>query len=363
MNHQTINNQIQNILDQSVEAGEELGAQVTVYHNGEIIVDCWSGYSDQEKTREINGDTVFPVFSSGKAVASTAMHRLVEKGIIDYDTLVADVWPEFGCNGKEDVRLWHVMSHRTGLFECPAYKDAGELADWTLMCSRMAEAKPAWKPGTKCRYQSTTYTWLLGEIASRAAELPLSQIIQNEVIIPAQLDSLYFGTDDKAETRLATLLRGSDFDMAFPCSNGKSVDIMMNYEVVRKACLPGFNCITNARSLARHYAALVGMLDEVEPLLKPETLEMAVVLNRAKDDPVPFEVGTWDLFGLGYVLCGPKDNLGLIFGHGGLGGSEGLVDCSQNMVVAYTKNLLHTKQPTREKIYEALGIIYRDWMV
>lgn len=110
---------VQGILDEAVAAGTERGAQCVVYWNGEKVVDAWAGTLDAKGERKVDGDSLFPVFSTGKAIASTAVHRLVEQGKLGYDTRVADVWPEFGCAGKEEIRLWHVMTHRRDFSRFP----------------------------------------------------------------------------------------------------------------------------------------------------------------------------------------------------------------------------------------------------
>ncbi len=55
------------------------------------------------------------VFSATKGVASTVIHRLADRGLIDYDAPVAEYWPEFGANGKAQITVRDVMRHRAGL--------------------------------------------------------------------------------------------------------------------------------------------------------------------------------------------------------------------------------------------------------
>ena len=55
------------------------------------------------------------VFSATKGMASTVIHRLADRGLIDYDAPVAEYWPEFGANGKADITVRDVMRHRAGL--------------------------------------------------------------------------------------------------------------------------------------------------------------------------------------------------------------------------------------------------------
>ncbi len=76
------------------------GAAVAVYHRGEPVVDAWAG------TRDLQGlpwerETTAMSFSTTKGVVATVLHRLVDRGLVDYDEPVATYWPEFAAAGKE----------------------------------------------------------------------------------------------------------------------------------------------------------------------------------------------------------------------------------------------------------------------
>ena len=40
---------------------------------------------------------------------------LVDRGFLKYDAKVADYWPEFRVNGKEDIKLEDILRHEGGL--------------------------------------------------------------------------------------------------------------------------------------------------------------------------------------------------------------------------------------------------------
>ncbi len=40
---------------------------------------------------------------------------LVDRDVLDYEAPVAEYWPEFAANGKQDVTLGCLMSHQAGL--------------------------------------------------------------------------------------------------------------------------------------------------------------------------------------------------------------------------------------------------------
>jgi CubicO group peptidase (beta-lactamase class C family) len=78
------------------------GAAVCVYQHGECVVDLWGGYRDRFGN-PWQRDTMSPSFSTTKGVASTVLHVLADRGLVDYDARVADYWPEFGQAGKEAI--------------------------------------------------------------------------------------------------------------------------------------------------------------------------------------------------------------------------------------------------------------------
>src|SRR5262245_22065381 len=89
----------------AADAGEGAppGLQVAAYLRGELVVDAWAGVADPATGRPVTGDTLFTVYSASKAIVSTCVHLLAERGLLDYDAPVAAYWPAFGAHGKEGV--------------------------------------------------------------------------------------------------------------------------------------------------------------------------------------------------------------------------------------------------------------------
>ena len=83
--------QVQEAIDRLVESGPERGLQVAVYRHGEQVVDAVAGVADPETGRPVTSDTLFFSYSIGKGVASTVVHVLAERGVLDYDTRIAEL--------------------------------------------------------------------------------------------------------------------------------------------------------------------------------------------------------------------------------------------------------------------------------
>ena len=56
-------------------------------------------------------------FSTTKGVVATVLHRLADRGEVDYDAPVTAYWPEFGGQGKDRITIRHLLHHTSGLSE------------------------------------------------------------------------------------------------------------------------------------------------------------------------------------------------------------------------------------------------------
>jgi len=55
------------------------------------------------------------MMSVSKGITGLAFSLLVDRGLVDVNAPVARYWPEFGCNGKEELPVRFVLDHRAGL--------------------------------------------------------------------------------------------------------------------------------------------------------------------------------------------------------------------------------------------------------
>jgi CubicO group peptidase (beta-lactamase class C family) len=85
-----------------IEHGE-VGAAVSVFVDGVLVVDICGGHTDEMQTAAWCADTLVNVYSVGKGVLTVLALTLVERGLIDLDAPVATFWPEFGAGGKSLV--------------------------------------------------------------------------------------------------------------------------------------------------------------------------------------------------------------------------------------------------------------------
>ncbi len=336
--------EVQRVLDRAVLEGTERAIQVAAYLNGELIVDAWAAPA----ARPVDGHSLFPFFSTGKGIAATAVHRLVERGILSWDEPIALHWPEFAAAGKGGITLRHVLNHTAGLPMMPEQGDPGQTCDWDAMCTFLAAATPLHPPGAQRHYHAITYSWLLGETARRADGRDFGRIIEEEVCRPLGIDTLFFGLPaaklplcvdaEKAPPEASPPPATSPppdpvAQRAIPSWIGPLED-WINRDDIRRACIPSSNGFGNARALARHYAALVGKGVDGVRLLAHATVAAATSWDAPAHAAGPGN-GRW---GLGYSLQGPDVAPGVVFGHDGYGGSTGFADVRCDLAVAIVKS-------------------------
>src|SRR5947208_478462 len=81
------------------------GGALVVRLRGQTVASLAVGTADRDGHREWTPDTLAISFSTTKGVASAIVHRLADRGMVDYDERVATYWPEFGQGGKERVTV------------------------------------------------------------------------------------------------------------------------------------------------------------------------------------------------------------------------------------------------------------------
>jgi CubicO group peptidase (beta-lactamase class C family) len=167
---------------------DETGAAVCIRVDGIKVVDLWGGYADLERELPWREDTIVNAYSIGKGVLSALVLALTERGLLDLDLIVADVWPEFAAQGKDRTTLPCLLAHRGGL---PAVRNRlpeGAMLDWQLMCNELASQRPYWPPGTKHGYHTNTYGYLIGEVIRRSTGMPVAEALHRHVTGPLGAD-------------------------------------------------------------------------------------------------------------------------------------------------------------------------------
>jgi CubicO group peptidase (beta-lactamase class C family) len=371
----------------------EVGAGVAVYVGGRKVVDLWGGDADHDGT-PYGEDTLQLVFSTTKGVTALCANLLAQRGELDVDAPVAHYWPEFAA-GKGDVPVRWLLCHKVGLPYIDRDLTLDEVLAWDPAVKALAEQAPLWEPGTEHGYHAVTFGWLVGEVIRRVTGRSVGAFVADELAGPLGLD-LWIGLPDEQQARVAPLTNhgpgegaagageasGVPTDLASMIEQFLGADSlllkalggvpglliregMFNRPEVRAAELPAANGVTNARSLAKLYAAAVGTVDElpgVGPLLTESQIAEATTAQTSGPDKVLFFETS---FGLGFMRSSPFSPYGAAesFGHSGAGGSLAFADPVNGIGFGYVmnrmlQNLAGDPRTTGlvKAVYDAVGV-------
>jgi CubicO group peptidase (beta-lactamase class C family) len=293
---------VRDLFEENFVEQRDVGASVSIYHQGKLVVDLWGGWFDRSSTKPYDNNTLQLVFSSTKGLVAIAAALCVEKGLLDYSELVTTYWPEYGQNGKENTTVADILSHRAGL---PLESGPIEqILNWTAMVYSLEQQQPLWPPGTAHSYHALTYGWLAGELIRRVdpKKRTLGEFIQDEIANQIDIE-FYVGLPAEEDYRVSPLTLSLE-DIRTLNDSVQALYAFYNDPLLHQAEIPAANGITNARSLAKLYASLIMNLDDgkQKKLLNETILKQATKSNTPKDE-LDFLVNVvTSSFGMGFVL-------------------------------------------------------------
>jgi CubicO group peptidase (beta-lactamase class C family) len=335
------------------------GGALAVRLRGETVVDLWTGSADRRGTRPWTPDTVAISFSTTKGIASAVVHRLADRGALDYDQPVGAYWPEFAAGGKERVTVRDLLTHRAGLHSARAVAGRAEdLLDHLAMEERLA-ARAVDAPTERSAYHAITYGWLLAGLARRVTGRGLAALAGSEVAEPLGITTgLHIGVPEEAREFVAepvgsalrhagslTRVLAPLWTRAGVTRTGLEALLVPGFHRLFEGPeppiwtteMPAVNGVFSARALARVYAALAnGGADDGARLLSPGTTHaLGRVQVRTRDVvlgiPMRWRLGYHHAFGTGREAA-------RAFGHYGYGGSGAWADPELGLSLGFVTN-------------------------
>ncbi|MBB5981262.1 serine hydrolase domain-containing protein [Kribbella solani] len=327
---------VQRRIDELAET--ELGLQVTAYKDGELVVDAVAG---------VPRDGLYFAASTGKGASATVANVLVDRGVLDYDAPIAEIWPEFGARGKDHATLRHVLTHSVGLPALPPDATRASLADKNALAAYFADAEPWWEPGTKLTYHAETFGVLVGEIVRRATGRTISAVLK-EILTPLGIENdVYFALPPDQAHRLVPLVEpeGTEetfamlaemFSRTIPAAVQPRAAVLNRPEVL---AVEDPSCgILNAYGIATLYAGLIGPVNGVQ-LVRPESVPVITGPALVAPDEL---LGNPATMALGYPVGrfgSSAEESPASFGMPGMGGSVAWADTRSGVAFALTRTL------------------------
>lgn len=321
-------------------AGMQPAIQLCLRLNGVVVLNRaighgWGAAPDDAADAErvpVTTATPFCVYSAAKAITTTVVHMLVERGAFALDDRVCEYLPGYTSHGKHRTTIRHVMTHSAGVpFATGPRPDLKRMNDSAYAREKLNELKPIHRPGFMHIYHGLTWGPLIREIVSAATGRNIREILATEILDPLGFRWTNYGVADAdvplvAPSHVTGTPLPAPVAAALRTALGGSMSQIIRFSntpMFLTSVVPSSSTVSTAEELSR-FAEIWrrgGELDGVR-VLRPETLRGATTqCRRLRPDVatgmMPLRWGTG--FMLGSNRFGPFGrNAPAAFGHTGL---------------------------------------------
>ncbi|PRP95873.1 putative penicillin-binding protein PbpX [Enhygromyxa salina] len=307
------------------EAGRVVGAELMVLEDGELVVHEASGWSDRERGRELEKNSLYRVRSMTKPLVATAIFKLAEAAELDLDDTVARHLPAWDNPRSGAVTLRQLL-HQVGGFEQSAWpQPLARYRSLRAAVDAMGEHGPQHPPGSTYRYSDIGSATLGAIIAERTGE-PAERILSEWICEPLEMrDShFHFEVDAPWAARVNSTYR-------WTVASGRGVGGFERYwDPSRAQVVPFFRAAGGMYCSIRDYARFLELWLGLGEWKGRRLISEASA--RAALEPGPFgRYGmSWDL-----PTTARAGQLPWAFGHGGSDGTAALVVPERRLIALY----------------------------
>lgn len=323
--------------------GLEIGAGFCATLEGEVVVDIVGGFADRAKTQPWAHDTLVPVYSTTKPIASMVIAQLVDQGLMGFDDPIGWLWPEFTAHGK-DVTIAQAMSHQAGV---PGFLDPIDPALWLnppALAAALAQIAPMWTVGTANGYHPLTFGYIVGELAMRAGGISLGTHLRQHICEPLGLD-FWIGLPDEHHARCAQIAKPTSVVNLGAITPERKAAFLTKWAAPdrggaewRRAEIPSANGHGTARAVASLYGAFAndGRIGGTQAISSATMADFTRSRIQGDDLVLPYNL-EWaaGVMRNSNAIYGANPNT---LGHSGWGGSGAFGDPDARLSAAYVMN-------------------------
>jgi len=328
---------LRKLIGSHIAEGRYPGAQIALARHGRLALFETFGKASIAPASAASNDTLWLLFSNTKVITAAGIWALVEDGAITFSDRIADHIPDFARNGKGEITLAQVLSHRAGF---PSQNVTSE--GWTdreAMRRQICDFTLEWTPGSRLQYHPRAALWVAAALIEAIAGVDYRDFLRRRIIEPLGLGrELFVGTPDADHARIATIYE--------PDAAGVHRALEQeNTAPHRRAGIPSSGGHATARALAAFYQMMANGGELNGRRLFSRRLVEYVTRNHT-GEMLDYGMGMPMHRGLGVHVRGTTDRirgLGTIasphtFGHGGVGTSYCWADPDSGVSFAYITN-------------------------
>ena len=375
LNHDELRGRLEPMFQQNFEKYGELGAAVSIWQNGEPLVNLHGGFRDAGREHPWTDNTIVLIWSATKALGSACLMHVLQKHEIDLERRVAEFWPKFEQAGKGQITVAQLVSHQAGLAALDRQVD---IRDYPAVIDALEQQEPNWRPGDGHGYHARTFGFLIDELVRRIAGITISEYWRKVFAEPLGLD-IWIGLPASENHRVATMYAaktgktpepqnfyrdlatpGTIARRVFASPGGLDAVSAMNQPENRSRSIVSFGGIASAHSLGKFYSMLAA---GGSPLFSDKTMRWMTTtltdgIDRVFQIPTAFSAGFMKEARTSSKKIFASSNAA--FGQPGAGGSHAFADPENKIAFAYVMNQMEQSVLPNEKSLRLVDAIYRS---
>ncbi|MGR8948710.1 MAG: serine hydrolase domain-containing protein [Gammaproteobacteria bacterium] len=187
-----------------IDAKRYDGAALCVSHGGEIVCREIIGYADRDSDRKLTDNDTFVSFSTGKQFSNVVVLNRVEQGALHLDMNVAELIPAFGNRGLREIKLWHLLTHTSGVMSAVPNVPPEVLINISGLTDYIAAQRPDSRPGDQVNYSIIAAHSVMAEMVKRVdpRQRSYTEIMHEDLFLPLGMNNTCLGKRDDLVQRL-----------------------------------------------------------------------------------------------------------------------------------------------------------------
>ncbi|HEY1057546.1 MAG TPA: serine hydrolase domain-containing protein [Limnobacter sp.] len=205
---------IWNSVEGFYKTGLQPGMTMVIRRQGEIVLKRSIGHArgnppprhpdPDPSTVLMHPDTPICLFSASKAITAMLIHKLKEEGKLKLHDTVGTYIPEFACNGKENITIGQVLSHRAGVPMIPMKNPHPSLLfKWNSVIDLINSGHTSQGDGKTQSYHAIVGGYILGEIVRRITGKPVEDYLKAVIAKPLGATYLTYGLPKQHQNKAA----------------------------------------------------------------------------------------------------------------------------------------------------------------
>lgn len=352
------------LIQEGIEQGLHLGMQVYISSDGNELANFAIGVNAEGQSLE--SDVLCAWLSSGKPLTAVALMQFVERGKFRLEDRVAAIIPEFAVKGKEDVTVFHLLTHTGGLRPVVS---GWPRKSWEEIIAKITATslRMDWEPGQTAAYDPGLSWMVLGEILCRIDGRPIDEIVRQDVLEPLGMSDCWMAVPEHLHAaygnRIGMLY--NIVDQEFQPTRGHEVEYC-------GAPSPGGSMRGPISQLGLFYEMLLrgGLTEDGRQFLSAESVE--AMTSRQREGKFDRTFQHQLDFGLGLMINSNQYGVETVpygfgryaspnaFGHGGAQSSIAFADPEHQLVVAVAANGCPGEEQHNQRFRELNSAIYED---